>query len=322
MARPGITFEQVAAAAEALAAEGVAVTIKAVLARLGSGSETTILKHLRAWRDSRPAAQAAAPELPPHIAAALSAELARVAAEAREPLVSQLASQREETDGVIAESDRRADVIDELTEQLAAITTERDQAAALAGERADEIRRLSEALTVERAAKDALVLEAATLRLKTESQAEQLGELKSGLATAKTALEDAAQGRQAAEKALAGVEAREAAERARAEDLARRLQLAQEQTAAATADAKAAAEEAKAAAKAAANADARAAGAERELVAAQTALTSAQAAAAAALGEAGQLRGQLAELRDQLAAAQAADEELSKLAVSLDKPKK
>lgn len=317
MARPGITFEQVAAAAEALTAEGTATTIKAVLARLGSGSETTILKHLRTWRDSRPAAQAAAPELPPHIAAALSAELARTASEAREPLLSQLASQRDEMDQVIAESDRRADEIDELTEQLAAVTTERDQAAALAGERAEEIRRLGDALTSERAAKDAVVLEAATLRLKTEAQGEQLGDLKTALATAKAALDEAAQGRQAAERALAGVEAREAAERSRADDLAGRLQTAQQQTAAAIADAKAAADEAKASARAAATADARAAATERELTATQAALTAAQAAATTALEEAAVLRGQLAELRTQLAAATAADLELKDLASSL-----
>lgn len=303
MARPGITEEQVAAAAEAIAAEGAEPTIKAVLARLGSGSETTILKHLRTWRAKRPASQAAAPELPTHIAASLSAELARVASEAREPLLAQLAGQRDEMDQVIAESDRRADEIDALTEQLAVITTERDQATALAGERAEEIRRLSEALAVERAAKDAVVLEAATLRLKTDNQGEQLGELKAAVATAKTALDEAAQGRQAAERALAGVEAREAAERARADDLAGRLQAAQEQTADAAAETKAAAEEAKAAARAAAAADARAAATERELAAAQTALASAQAAAAAALEEAAELRGQLAELRAQLAAA-------------------
>ncbi len=329
MARPGITAEQVAAAAEALAAEGVAVTIKAVLARLGSGSETTILKHLRAWRDSRPAAQAAAPELPPHIAAALSAELARVAAEAREPLVSQLASQREETDGVIAESDRRADVIDELTEQLAAVTTERDQAAALAGERADEIRRLSEALAVEREAKDKLVLEAATLKLKTDAQTEQVTELKAALKTAQTALDEASKGRQTAETKLAGIEAKEAAERTRADDLATRLKAAQEQVTTATADAKTAAQEAKASASAAAKAhadakeaQAAATAAARELSATQEALKVAQAAAQTAQGEAAGLQGQLTELRAQLAAALASDDELKQLAVSLDKPKK
>lgn len=317
MARPGITAEQVAAAAEALTAEGISVTIKAVLARLGSGSETTILKHLRAWRDSRPAAQAATPELPAHIAAALSAELVRVAAESREPLLAQLAGQRDEMDQVIAESDERAEQIDELADQLAAVTTDRDQAQALAGERANEINRLSETLAVERASKDALVLEAATLRLKTEAQSEQLGELKAALATTKTALDEAAQGRQAAEKALAGIEAREAAERSRADDLAGRLRAAQEQATAATAEAKAAADEAKASAKAAAMAEAKAAGAERELVAAQAALANAQTAATAALEEAAVLRGQLAELRTQLAAATAADLELKDLASSL-----
>lgn len=317
MARPGITFEQVAAAAEALTAEGTATTIKAVLARLGSGSETTILKHLRAWRDSRPAAQAAAPELPAHIAASLSAELARVAAEAREPLLAQLASQREEIDQVIAESDERAEQLDHLADQLATVTTGRDQAQALAGERADEIRRLGEALAVERTAKDALVLEVATLRLKSDGQTEQLGELKTALATAKAALDEAAQGRQAAERALAGIEAREAAERSRADDLAGRLRAAQEQTAAAIADAKAAADEAKASARAAATADARAAATERELTATQAALTAAQAAATTALEEAAVLRGQLAELRTQLAAATAADLELKDLASSL-----
>jgi len=321
MARPGITAEQVAAAAEALAAEGAAVTIKAVLARLGSGSETTILKHLRTWRDSRPAAQAAAPELPAHIAASLSAELARVAAEAREPLLAQLASQRDEMDQVIAESDERAEQLDHLADQLATVTTDRDQAQALAGERADEIRRLGEALAIEREAKEKLVLEAATLRLKTEAQAEQLVELKNTLAAVRSDLDEATKGRQAAEKALAGVEAREEAERSRADDLAGRLQTAQQQTAAANADAKAAAEEAKAATRATAAAEAKAAGAERELTAAQTALASAQAAATAALSEAAELRGQLAELRAQLAAATSTDAELGQLALSLKQKK-
>lgn len=329
MARPGITFEQVAAAAEALAAEGSATTIKAVLARLGSGSETTILKHLRAWRDSRPAAPVAARELSPQLTAAINSDIDRAVAEASAPLTAKLAEQQEELDQAIAVGERREREIDELTEQLAVITTERDQSTALAGERADEIRRLSEALAVERAAKDALVLEAATLRLKTDNQGEQLGELKAALATAKTALDEAAQGRQAAEKALAGVEARETAERARADDLAGRLRVAQEQTATATADAKAAADEAKVSASAAAQArieakeaQAAATAAARELSAAQEALKVAQAAAQTAQGEAAGLQGQLIELRAQLAAALASDDELKQLAVSLDKPKK
>jgi hypothetical protein len=80
MAREGITFEQVAAAADALVGEGVQPTIRAVRERLGTGSPNTIHRHLVAWREARPAATAAAPELPAPLAAALANEIERAAA--------------------------------------------------------------------------------------------------------------------------------------------------------------------------------------------------------------------------------------------------
>lgn len=62
MARQGITFEQVAAVADALAGEGQQPTIRAVREKLGdTGSPNTIHKHLTAWREARPVAAAAAP---------------------------------------------------------------------------------------------------------------------------------------------------------------------------------------------------------------------------------------------------------------------
>ncbi|WP_343878783.1 DNA-binding protein, partial [Cupriavidus pauculus] len=50
MAREGITFEQVAAAADALVGEGQQPTIRAIRERLGTGSPNTVHKHLTAWR--------------------------------------------------------------------------------------------------------------------------------------------------------------------------------------------------------------------------------------------------------------------------------
>ena len=47
MARIGITFEQVSAAADALRGEGMNPTIKAVRERLGTGSPNTIHEHLK-----------------------------------------------------------------------------------------------------------------------------------------------------------------------------------------------------------------------------------------------------------------------------------
>ncbi|MBS0174928.1 MAG: DNA-binding protein, partial [Nitrospira sp.] len=82
MAREGITYQQVAAAADALVGEGLQPTIRALRERLGTGSPNTVHRHLTAWREARPAAAAAAPELPASLAAAIAAEIERAAAQA------------------------------------------------------------------------------------------------------------------------------------------------------------------------------------------------------------------------------------------------
>ena len=84
MARTGITFDQVAHQADAMAAEGRNPTIQGLREALGgTGSPNTIHKHLTAWRAARPQAAAQAAELPAELVAALSRELGRAAAEAR-----------------------------------------------------------------------------------------------------------------------------------------------------------------------------------------------------------------------------------------------
>ena len=64
MARPGITFEQVAAVADAMLGKGQQPTINGVRERIGTGSPNTIHKHLLVWRAARPQTIAAVPELP------------------------------------------------------------------------------------------------------------------------------------------------------------------------------------------------------------------------------------------------------------------
>ena len=54
MARTGVRYEQVAAAAEALTEAGEVPTIDKVRASLGTGSKTTITRHLKAWRQTQP----------------------------------------------------------------------------------------------------------------------------------------------------------------------------------------------------------------------------------------------------------------------------
>ncbi len=67
------TFEEIAAAASALRDDGNPVTVEAVRDALGSGSPSTIHKHLAAWRaDNIPSPETPKAEIPEPLAAALA----------------------------------------------------------------------------------------------------------------------------------------------------------------------------------------------------------------------------------------------------------
>ena len=72
MARPGITSEQVCAAADALVAEGVSPTVVGVRTRLGGGSPNNITKWLSQWRAERQGLESeGTPALPPSVETAM-----------------------------------------------------------------------------------------------------------------------------------------------------------------------------------------------------------------------------------------------------------
>jgi chromosome segregation ATPase len=126
MARQGITFEQVAAAADALVGAGQQPTIRAVRERLSTGSPNTIHKHLTAWRQARTVAAAAAPELPKALTAAIAAEIERAAARARAEIEAQLAQAQGEAAELAAAGEALEAERDALAEQVAELTRERD----------------------------------------------------------------------------------------------------------------------------------------------------------------------------------------------------
>jgi colicin import membrane protein len=139
MAREGITFEQVAAAADALVGEGVQPTIRAVRERLGTGSPNTIHRHLVAWREARPAATATAPELPAPLAAALANEIERAAAAARAEVEARLVQTQAEAADLSTAGESLEVERDELVEQVVALTTERDTLAGKAQQQAADL---------------------------------------------------------------------------------------------------------------------------------------------------------------------------------------
>ena len=240
MAREGITFEQVAAAADGLAGEGQQPTIRAVRERLGTGSPNTIHKHLTAWREARPVAAATAPELPHALAASISAEIERAAAQARGEIQGRLVQAQAEAAELAAAGEVIEAERDALAEQVATLTTERDtlagkaaqQAAAFFGGRAGaqqaaDLTEAQQRIEREQQASEAARVELAKLQLKTEAQAERQAEQATELERLRAALKEAQQGRTAAEQqaAVLGAKLEAASDRAnRAEARAEQIE--------------------------------------------------------------------------------------------------
>ncbi len=139
--RTGITYEKVAAAADALVAQREGATVRAVRAAIG-GSPNTILGHLQTWRGHQPQPIAApVREMPAAIQRAWHEEALRIAAEARAETEARLVEAATDS----ADMKRRADELeverDELLERIEALTRERDT---LAGKDEVQTRELEE----------------------------------------------------------------------------------------------------------------------------------------------------------------------------------
>lgn len=235
MARQGITFEQVAAVADALAGEGQQPTIRAVRERLGdTGSPNTIHKHLTAWREARPVAAAAASELPQVLTAAIAAEIERAASQARGEIEGRLVQAQAEAAELAAAGEALEGERDGLAEQVAALTSERDTLAGKAEQQAADLVDQAQRIEREQQAAEAARVEVATARLKIEAQAERQAEQAAEIERLRADLTEAQQGRTAAEQqaAVLGAKLEAAADRInRAEARAEQIEKQAEKTA-------------------------------------------------------------------------------------------
>lgn len=231
MARTGITFEQVAAAADALAGAGRQATIQAVREALGTGSPNTIHKHLSVWRQARPVAQSAVLELPAELAAAFGRELARAASAARGEVEGELVQAQAEAVELASTGEALEIERESLAEQVTALTTERDQHQATALERAQEIERLGQAVQREQQGTESARVELARAQLTIDNGTKHLDSMEKEIERLRGQLEAAQTGRQAAEQQAAVAAAQLVAEQSKSTDLAQRLKASEKATA-------------------------------------------------------------------------------------------
>ena len=174
MARIGISFEQVQAAADALVGQGKAATIAAVRDALGTGSPNTIHGHLVRWRAARPVAQSVAHELPAQLVNAIGQEIAKAASLARSEIESVLVQAQAEAQELSTTGESLENQLSDVMEQLTETVSERDAAVVVAAERAAEITRLLAEIERERSLSSSAQIETATLRLRAEAHIERL----------------------------------------------------------------------------------------------------------------------------------------------------
>jgi chromosome segregation ATPase len=219
MARTGVTFEQIEAAADAIRGEGLQPTINAVRERLGTGSPNTIHRHLTAWRSVRPQAVTVTTELPTSLTSAIATEIERAAASARAEIESKLVQAQTEaaelaTVGEDLEAER-----DELIEQVTGLTTERDTLAGKAEQQAVDIKAQAERIEREQQAAESARVELARAQLKIESSVEKLADQAAEVQRLRAALDTETKSRIVAEQQVAVLTAKLEAMRERVADI-------------------------------------------------------------------------------------------------------
>jgi chromosome segregation ATPase len=178
MARIGITYEQVQAAADALLGQSKVVTINSIREQLGTGSPNTIHAHLVKWRAARPVAQSAAHELPADLVNAFGRELSKAAAAARAEIESVLVQAQQEAAQLSATGETLEQQLSDITEQLNDVAADLAASEKLADERQVEINHLTKEVERERKMTGDAQTEVATLRVTVAEQNKEIETLK------------------------------------------------------------------------------------------------------------------------------------------------
>jgi len=195
-----ITAEQVNAVADAMKAEGLKPTSRAVRERLGNtGSMGTINKLLQRWKAGQERQATAALTLPPALQRALLDFMDQTLTAERATLEAELADQQQEAADLATENERQAELIAARDEQIETLSLEKAEAEGKAGQLAADLDAAREDAARERQAAEQARTELAKAQLRLEA----MPRLESDLATLRTALDEQRAARIAAEQSAA-----------------------------------------------------------------------------------------------------------------------
>lgn len=173
-----ITLEQVYAVADAMRAEGVKPTSRAVRERLGNtGSMGTVNKLLQRWKATQEREQAAALSLPLALQRAILDFMDTELAAARATLETQLVEQQQEAADLAAENERQAEAIEDQRQALERMATEKAAADGRAHQLAEDLDGAKGEAVRERQAAEAARTDLAKALLRLEAMPRLEGDL-------------------------------------------------------------------------------------------------------------------------------------------------
>lgn len=286
-----ITFEQVAAVADAMKTEGVKPKSRAVRERLGdTGSMGTINRHLQSWKKGQERKVSAALMLPPALQRVMLEFMDDELTSARTMLEAELADQQQEASDLATENERQVIENESQSDTIELLRAEVSVHQGRAGQLESDLVVAREDAARERSGAELARTELAKAQLRLEA----MPRLEADLVAVRASLDTERAARVTAEQAAAVLTAKlEAAERRATESDARTTK-AEAVTTQAIAKAEAVARDLVAANAAVQAGQVRLEGAAQELENAKKAVATAIAAAKKSGEEAAELRGKLA----------------------------
>jgi colicin import membrane protein len=177
MPRPGVSYNEVAAVADAFLAAGIYPTQKKVREKLESGSIGTIHRWLKQWKEVNPQVATAETDLPIDVSKSIRQEIERGKAQERAMVTEKLADLQCEADDLAEHCVAMEQELDKLTAKFSALTASHELLLDQQKEKASEIDRLLKEIDRERYTAEMARTETAQLRNKIELNTEKLVEL-------------------------------------------------------------------------------------------------------------------------------------------------